>query len=434
MVAFLYGVIIVSILLLVNGIYQIAVGTPRKKALDEHHKLSWKLTNAGSETENLKRAKECYFQLLTSYEGVKGFANANERYCYEDDIDLIRDNAEMLAERRWASKADEYLLKMEEAHSLVVQHNFNNIEKAYSSKATFLKAYDAYFDWTRKCYDDNYGIWKSVKLWDEAKKCVTELLGETGEYVFWNSTLPSNSSVRQQIDANLTKHIESMRPECLRKIKLNSLILNKIASCGSIQRSILLKSSFDGFTAPEVQACYHGLVKVHDVIEAKQGSLYFVSLADAAATRYCQQQEKAVDECEKSIRQLDHELNKLVDALVEAPKVAHKRIYERMESLEAQKAAMESDLVKLRIAHDIRFTEEEVRAWLKKFCTGDLFDPEFRRNIIDVFINSVYLYDDRVIIFYNIKGGKQVSYIDVAAALDAAPNAEVSDFITNAPP
>ncbi len=294
MVAFLYGVIIVSILLLVNGIYQIAVGTPRKKALDEHHKLSWKLTNAGSETENLKRAKECYFQLLTSYEGVKGFANANERYCYEDDIDLIRDNAEMLAERRWASKADEYLLKMEEAHSLIVQHNFNNIEKAYSSKATFLKAYDAYFDWTRKCYDDNYGIWKSVKLWDEAKKCVTELLGETGEYVFWDSTFPSSYSVRQQIDANLTKHIESMRPEYLRKIKLNSLILNKIASCGSIQRSVLLKSSFDGFTAPEVQACYHGLVKVHDVIEVKQGSLYFVSLSDAAATRYCQQQEKAV--------------------------------------------------------------------------------------------------------------------------------------------
>ena len=294
MVAFLYGVIIVSILLLVNGIYQIAVGTPRKKALDEHHKLSRKLTNAGSETENLKRAKECYFQLLASYEGAKGFANANERYCYEDDIDLIRDNVEMLAERRWASKADEYLLKMEEAHSLIVQHNFSNIEKAYSSKATFLKAYDAYFDWTRKCYDDNYGIWKSVKLWDEAKKCVTELLGETGEYVFWDSTFPSSYSVRQQIDANLTKHIESMRPEYLHKIKLNSLILNKIASCGSIQRSVLLKSPFDGFTAPEVQACYHGLVKVHDVIEVKQGSLYFVSLSDAAATRYCQQQEKAV--------------------------------------------------------------------------------------------------------------------------------------------
>lgn len=141
-----------------------------------------------------------------------------------------------------------------------------------------------------------------------------------------------------------------------------------------------------------------------------------------------------VDEHEKAIRQLDHELNKLVDALVDAPKVAHKRIYEKMESLEAQKTAMEHDLVKLRIAQEIRFTEEEVRAWLKTFCTGDLFDPEFRRNIIDTFINSIYLYDDRVIIFYNIKGGKQVSYIEMSSAVDTSSAESVSDSIANAPP
>ena len=142
-----------------------------------------------------------------------------------------------------------------------------------------------------------------------------------------------------------------------------------------------------------------------------------------------------IDECEKQIRQLDRELNKLVDALIDAPKAAHKRIYEKMESLEAQKAAAESDLIKLRIASDIRLTESEVRAWLKKFCTGDLFDPEFRRNIIDAFINCIYLYDDRVIIFYNIKGGKQVSYIDLENTLNEdSPGADFSDMIANAPP
>ena len=95
---------------------------------------------------------------------------------------------------------------------------------------------------------------------------------------------------------------------------------------------------------------------------------------------------------------------------------------------------MEHDLVKLRIAQEIRFTEEEVRAWLKTFCTGDLFDPEFRRNIIDTFINSIYLYDDRVIIFYNIKGGKQVSYIEMSSAVDTSSAESVSDSIANAPP
>ena len=142
-----------------------------------------------------------------------------------------------------------------------------------------------------------------------------------------------------------------------------------------------------------------------------------------------------IDECEKQIRQLDRELNKLVDALIDAPKAAHKRIYEKMESLEAQKAAAESDLIKLRIASDIRLTENEVRAWLRNFCTGDLFDPEFRRNIIDAFINCIYLYDDRVIIFYNIKGGKQVSYIDLENTLNEdSPGADFSDMIANAPP
>ena len=78
-----------------------------------------------------------------------------------------------------------------------------------------------------------------------------------------------------------------------------------------------------------------------------------------------------------------------------------------------QKTDLEIDLTKLRIANGIRYKEADIIAWLKLFCNGDLFDEEFRRRIIDVFVNSVYLYDDRVIVFYNIRGGKQVSYIDM---------------------
>ena len=141
-----------------------------------------------------------------------------------------------------------------------------------------------------------------------------------------------------------------------------------------------------------------------------------------------------LEEYEKAVKQYERELDKLVDALIDAPKVAHKRIYEKMETLEAQKASMENELVKLRIASEIRFTEEEVRAWLRRFCTGDLFDPEFRRNIIDTFINCIYLYDDRVIIFYNIKGGKQVSYVDLAESLESSSEGSCSDLNANAPP
>lgn len=141
-----------------------------------------------------------------------------------------------------------------------------------------------------------------------------------------------------------------------------------------------------------------------------------------------------IREQEKRIAQLDFDLNKLVDALIDAPKAAHPRIYEKMESLEAQKAALEAELIKLRIASEIRFTADEVCAWLQRFCTGDLFDADFRQNIIDVFINCVYVYDNRIIIFYNIKGGKQVTYTTLTDTLKssdltdhASPNAIKSE-------
>ena len=141
-----------------------------------------------------------------------------------------------------------------------------------------------------------------------------------------------------------------------------------------------------------------------------------------------------INDLEKALTQIDRELDKLVDAIVDAPKIAHKKIYDRMETLEAQKAEMESDLAKLRIAQEIRLTETEVRTWLKKLCVGDPTDEAFRRRIIDVFINTVYLYDDRVIIFYNIKGGKQVSYIDLINSSDLPEGEESSDLKAQAPP
>ena len=89
-----------------------------------------------------------------------------------------------------------------------------------------------------------------------------------------------------------------------------------------------------------------------------------------------------------------------------------------MEDLELQKADVEIDLSKLKIAVGIRYTKEQVVAWLKSFCNGDPLDESFQRRIIDTFINSIYLYDDKLVIFYNIQNSKQVSYVDMLDAVD----------------
>ena len=121
---------------------------------------------------------------------------------------------------------------------------------------------------------------------------------------------------------------------------------------------------------------------------------------------------------EGAISRLKDETNALVDRLISAPKSALKAIYDRMEQIELQRADMEADLEKLRIQQRIPLTVAEVRAWLSTFSGGDLMETATRRQIIETFVNSVYLYDDKVVIFYNIRGGKQVSVIDAIAELD----------------
>ena len=128
-----------------------------------------------------------------------------------------------------------------------------------------------------------------------------------------------------------------------------------------------------------------------------------------------------IKELERQIARLERDIDKLTDSILDVPKSAWAGIGQKIETATMQKNDLEIDLSKLRIANKIRYTESDIVVWLKSFCKGDLFDMEFRRRIIDTFINSVYLYDDRAIVFYNIRGGKQVSYIDMLDATEGFP-------------
>lgn len=137
-----------------------------------------------------------------------------------------------------------------------------------------------------------------------------------------------------------------------------------------------------------------------------------------------------IQNLKSAIARTERELEKLVDALIDAPKAAHKRIYDRMEALELQKEDMSENLSRLMVASRIILTEEEVAAWLSQFRNGDVEDAAFRKRVIDTFVNCVYLYDDRAVIFYNIRGETPPSFEDVKTAPDTQSGAvkECSDL------
>nr|DAG72142.1 MAG TPA: integrase [Caudoviricetes sp.] len=156
-------------------------------------------------------------------------------------------------------------------------------------------------------------------------------------------------------------------------------------------------------------------------------------IADAVVAEYKKSFDASgIKRLEKKIKDADAELDKLVDALIKtSADAAVKRINARIEEAEQYRAQLEDDLSSLRIASRVEIKKDDVAKWLRSMRRGDLMDDEYRKKIVEIFVNAVYLYDDRVAIFFNVKDCKQVSYIDM---IDATGWVSCSDLSSNALP
>lgn len=128
---------------------------------------------------------------------------------------------------------------------------------------------------------------------------------------------------------------------------------------------------------------------------------------------------------ERQLRDTDKELDQLVDALIKtSADAALSRINERIASAEARKATLQEDLAKLKIASRAVVRKQDVVAWLRRFSDGDARDPEFQKRVIDIFVNAIYIYDDRIVMFFNVQDSAQISYSEMLSCVGG----ESSDF------
>lgn len=110
-----------------------------------------------------------------------------------------------------------------------------------------------------------------------------------------------------------------------------------------------------------------------------------------------------IKELDQQIARLNRELDSLVDSLIEMPASARPRIGQRMEELETRKADLEKDRASLQLTIGIRLSKKDIAGWLQTFASGDPEDPDFCQRLVDTFINSVWIYNDKIVVFYNIK-------------------------------
>ncbi len=59
-----------------------------------------------------------------------------------------------------------------------------------------------------------------------------------------------------------------------------------------------------------------------------------------------------------------------------------------------------------------QITKEHIIFWIEKFRKIDVNNLESRKHLIDGFVNSIYLYDDRIIFTFNYKDGTKTVPLD----------------------
>lgn len=75
----------------------------------------------------------------------------------------------------------------------------------------------------------------------------------------------------------------------------------------------------------------------------------------------------------------------------------------RLTELEAEAARLR-DAITVEEAALTHIERDYLIYWIKRFCGGPIEDAAFRRKVIDTFVNSVYLWDDRIRIAFNYHG------------------------------
>lgn len=129
------------------------------------------------------------------------------------------------------------------------------------------------------------------------------------------------------------------------------------------------------------------------------------------------------------IRQVDVSLNNLLKAIETGS--APDMLVKRMGELETEKKDMEVQLKK-EMAHQVYIDKEQIIFWLEKFREGDINDEEFCQTVIDLFVNSVTVWDEpddkfRITIAYNLTSIPQKTY-------RLSKDGRLSDYASNTPP
>ena len=129
---------------------------------------------------------------------------------------------------------------------------------------------------------------------------------------------------------------------------------------------------------------------------------------------------------EKQLRDAESGIQNMLNAIQAG--ILTSSTKERLEQLEETKRELEARIAEEKLAKP-KVTEEFIRFWLLRFRKLDMSLKDQRQALVDTFINSIYLYDDKVLITFNYKEGTQTITFEEAAQAASKGNGSDLDCI-----
>ena len=125
----------------------------------------------------------------------------------------------------------------------------------------------------------------------------------------------------------------------------------------------------------------------------------------------------------KQLSQIDTAIENMLNAIEQG--IITKSTKKRLDELESTKENLETEIAKENISHPL-LTKEFLYSWFDGFKNFDVNKLKNRKMLIDTFVNSVVLYDDRIDFYFNFK--------DNAKSLTLSELDTVSDLSSSSPP
>ena len=102
----------------------------------------------------------------------------------------------------------------------------------------------------------------------------------------------------------------------------------------------------------------------------------------------------------EQLRDTEKRLSNLLEAIEQG--ILTPTTKQRLDELEARQDTLKANILEEELQRPA-LSREQILFWFERFRQGDVNSPAYQRQIIDNFVNSVYVFEDRVVLNFNFE-------------------------------